>query len=139
MLELASRNLRRTPSNSSVLERQEYARRDRELIWYLFRGSIWESWTRYGVECNSRTDDADCRVRRPKLESLAETSEQWPVLNVLGALLRNWMPLVDEYYHCEYNHPRPFPVPYLGSQTRLRSLGSRPCKPHLLIMLGSES
>jgi peroxin-16 len=48
-LELVSRNLRRTPSNSSALERQEYARRDRDLFWYLFRGSIWESWTRYGV------------------------------------------------------------------------------------------
>ncbi|KAH9964291.1 peroxisome membrane protein [Russula dissimulans] len=81
ILELASRHLRRTPSNSSALERQEYARRDRDLFWYLLRGSIWESWT------------------RPKLESLAETSEQWPVLNVLGALLRNWMPLVDEYHY----------------------------------------
>lgn len=48
-LELLSRNLRRTPSNSSALERQEYARRDRDLLWYLLRGSIWESWTRYGV------------------------------------------------------------------------------------------
>ena len=51
-LELASRNLRRTPSNSSALERQEYARRDRDLLWYLFRGSIWESWTRYGFVCH---------------------------------------------------------------------------------------
>lgn len=48
-LELVSRNLRRTPSNSSTLERQEYARRDRNLFWYLLRGSIWESWTRYGA------------------------------------------------------------------------------------------
>ena len=48
-LELVSRNLRRTPSNSSSLERQEYARRDGDLFWYLFRGSIWESWTRYGT------------------------------------------------------------------------------------------
>ena len=48
-LELLSRNLRRTPSNSFALERQEYARRDRDLFWYLFRGSIWESWTRYDV------------------------------------------------------------------------------------------
>jgi peroxin-16 len=51
-LELVSRNLRRTPSNSSALERQEYARRDRDLFWYLFRGSIWESWTRYGLMCH---------------------------------------------------------------------------------------
>jgi peroxin-16 len=48
-LELVSRNLRRSPSSSSALERQEYARRDRDLFWYLFRGSVWESWTRYRV------------------------------------------------------------------------------------------
>ncbi len=48
-LELVSRNLRRPTSHSSTLERQEYARRDRDLLWYLFRGSIWESWTRYGT------------------------------------------------------------------------------------------
>lgn len=80
-LELVSRNLRRTPSNSSSLERQEYAQRDRDLFWYLFRGSIWESWT------------------RPKLESLAESSAQWPVLSILGALLHDWMPLIDEYHY----------------------------------------
>jgi len=80
-LELVSRNLRRTPSNSSALERQEYARRDRDLIWYLFRGSIWESWT------------------RPKLESFAESSAQWPLLNIPGAFLRDWMPLIDEYHY----------------------------------------
>ncbi|KAI0308241.1 peroxisome membrane protein [Multifurca ochricompacta] len=81
ILELLSRKLRRTPSNSSALERQEYARRDRDLFWYLFRGSIWESWT------------------RPKLESLAEASAQWPVLNILGVFLRDWMPFIDEYYY----------------------------------------
>jgi len=80
-LELVSRNLRRTPSSSSALERQEYARRDRDLLWYLFRGSIWESWT------------------RPKLESFAEGSAQWPLLNIPGAFLRDWMPLIDEYHY----------------------------------------
>ncbi|KAI0296159.1 peroxisome membrane protein [Russula brevipes] len=79
--ELVSRNLRRTPSNSSTLERQEYARRDRDLFWYLFRGSIWESWT------------------RPKLESLADSSAQRPVLSILSAFLRDWMPLIDEYHY----------------------------------------
>ncbi|KAF8481913.1 peroxisome membrane protein [Russula ochroleuca] len=80
-LELVSRNLRRTPSSSSALERQEYARRDRDLFWYLFRGSVWESWT------------------RPKMESFAESTAQWPVLNILGAFLRDWMPLIDEYHY----------------------------------------
>jgi Peroxisomal membrane protein (Pex16) len=68
-LELLSRHLRRTPSNSSALERQEYARRDRDLLWYLFRGSIWETWTRYGIfTLFSRSFDAEC---------LASTGPRW--------------------------------------------------------------
>lgn len=46
-LELFSRYLRRNPPASSALERNEYARRDRDLLWYFFRGSIWESYTRF--------------------------------------------------------------------------------------------
>ena len=45
-LELVSRNLRRSPSNSSSLERSEYARRDREFLWYLLRGVVWQDFTR---------------------------------------------------------------------------------------------
>lgn len=45
-LELLSRNLRRVPSPSSTVERDEYARRDRDLVWYLLRGSVWDSYTR---------------------------------------------------------------------------------------------
>ena len=47
MMELLARNLRRVPQRSAQLERAEYALRDRDMIWYLFRGSIWESWTKY--------------------------------------------------------------------------------------------
>ncbi|KAJ8515372.1 hypothetical protein ONZ45_g7206 [Pleurotus djamor] len=50
VLELFSRNLRRNPSHSAALERSEYARRDRDMFWYLFRGSIWESYTRPKLE-----------------------------------------------------------------------------------------
>lgn len=46
-LELLALNLRRVPSQSSVLERSEYARRDRDITWYLLRGSIWDTWTRF--------------------------------------------------------------------------------------------
>lgn len=45
-LEFLSRNLRRVPSPSSTVERDEYARRDRDLVWYLLRGSVWDSYTR---------------------------------------------------------------------------------------------
>jgi peroxin-16 len=46
VMELVSRNLRRTPPPSAALERAEYARRDRAMLWYLLRGSIWEFYTR---------------------------------------------------------------------------------------------
>lgn len=46
-LEIISRNLRRKTSASSSLERSEYARRDRDILWYLFRGAIWRNFTRY--------------------------------------------------------------------------------------------
>ena len=45
-MELLSRSLRRSPSSSALLERSEYARRDRDMLWYLLRGSIWEDYTR---------------------------------------------------------------------------------------------
>jgi hypothetical protein len=46
------------------------------------------------------------RLHRPKVEALADSSAQWPVLNILGAFLRDWMPLIDEYYYCEYENGR---------------------------------
>ncbi|KAK1233034.1 hypothetical protein PQX77_003837 [Marasmius sp. AFHP31] len=45
-LEFLARSLRRDPPPSSSLERSEYARRDREIFWYLFRGSIWDTYTK---------------------------------------------------------------------------------------------
>ncbi|EIM92513.1 peroxisome membrane protein [Stereum hirsutum FP-91666 SS1] len=80
-MELLSRNIRRVPSNSSSLERGEYARRDRDLFWYLVRGSIWETWT------------------RPKLEAFANNTERIPVFNLISGLLKDWMPLIDEYHY----------------------------------------
>ncbi|KAJ7125618.1 peroxisomal membrane protein PEX16 [Mycena crocata] len=81
VLELISRNLRRTPPPSAALERSEYARRDRDMVWYLLRGSIWESYT------------------RPKLESFADMTAQTPLLGLFGALVKDWVPLIDEYYY----------------------------------------
>lgn len=45
-MEFVSRSLRRSIPPSSSLERSEYAKRDRDMLWYLFRGGIWESYTR---------------------------------------------------------------------------------------------
>lgn len=80
---MLSRFLRRTPPPSAALERSEYARRDRDMLWYLLRGSIWEDFT------------------RPKLEVVAQKASRAPVVGLIGALLEDWIPLIDEYYYCE--------------------------------------
>ncbi|KII93730.1 hypothetical protein PLICRDRAFT_152744 [Plicaturopsis crispa FD-325 SS-3] len=80
-LELVSRNFRRSAPPSAALERAEYARRDRDILWYLLRGSIWQSYT------------------RPKLEAFADSTARTPLLGLFSALLRDWVPLIDEYYY----------------------------------------
>ncbi|TFK57126.1 peroxisome membrane protein [Heliocybe sulcata] len=81
MIEILSRNLRRTPSPSSGLERSEYARRDRDILWYLFRGSIWREFT------------------RPKLEAFVHKTANIPLVNLFGSLVQAWIPLINEYYY----------------------------------------
>ncbi|KIJ68494.1 hypothetical protein HYDPIDRAFT_125087 [Hydnomerulius pinastri MD-312] len=80
-LELVSRNLRRVPSPSATVERDEYARRDRDMAWYLLRGSVWESYT------------------RPKIESMVESVATKPIIGVFSAIVKDWIPLIDEYYY----------------------------------------
>ncbi|KIM48236.1 hypothetical protein M413DRAFT_439960 [Hebeloma cylindrosporum] len=80
-MEFVSRNLRRTPPPSAALERTEYARRDKDMVWYLLRGSIWESYT------------------KPKLESFVTRTSQAPLLGLFGALVKDWIPLIDTYYY----------------------------------------
>ncbi|KAF9015126.1 peroxisomal membrane protein PEX16 [Cyathus striatus] len=80
-MEFLSRNLRRAPATSAVLERSEYARRDKDMIWYLLRGSIWESYT------------------RPKLEAFTNHASQAHWLGLFGAFVREWIPLIDDYYY----------------------------------------
>ncbi|KAF5374931.1 hypothetical protein D9758_000318 [Tetrapyrgos nigripes] len=81
IMEVISRTLRRNPPPSSVLERSEYARRDRDILWYLFRGSIWDSYT------------------RPKLEAIADKISNTPLLGIFGVLLNDWIPLINEYHY----------------------------------------
>ncbi|KAI6162158.1 peroxisomal membrane protein PEX16 [Pisolithus thermaeus] len=82
-IDILSRNLRRAPSTSTSVERDEYAHRDRDLVWYLFRGSAWELYT------------------RPKLESLVEKAAHVPGLSLISSVVKDWVPLIDEYYYCE--------------------------------------
>lgn len=101
-LEFISRYLRRVPSSSAVLERSEYARRDRAIVWYLLRDSIWETWTRYVslvMGHITRTDRTS--VYSPKVEGFADRTAHTPVLSVLSAFLKDWIPLIDEYHYCE--------------------------------------
>ena len=99
-LELISRNLRRIPTNSSALERSEYASRDRDMLWYLLRDSIWQTWTRLVHTLLPKFDVMTYTVRRPKLESFADKTSNVPVVNLVSAFLKDWMPLIDEYHYC---------------------------------------
>ncbi|KAF8898786.1 peroxisome membrane protein [Infundibulicybe gibba] len=81
LMQLLSRTLRRTPPTSGAIERAEYARRDGDIFWYLLRGSIWESYT------------------RPKVEAVIDRTAQTPILGLVGAFAKDWIPLIDEYYY----------------------------------------
>ncbi|KAJ7596998.1 peroxisomal membrane protein PEX16 [Mycena floridula] len=81
VMELLSRALRRTSPPSASIERTEYARRDRDILWYLFRGTVWTGFT------------------RPKIESMANRAAHTPVLSLFSALVKDWVPLIDEYYY----------------------------------------
>ena len=84
MIEVALRYLRAMPPASASVERAEYARRDRELFWYLFRGEIWSEWT------------------RPKLLGLAKRTSGVPLLALVSAVVGDWVPLINQYHYCEH-------------------------------------
>lgn len=115
-LELLSRYIRRAPPPSATLERNEYARRDRDILWYLLRGSVWQSYTRYGringVDLLSET--LHClNYPRPKLESFADRTTHTPILGLMSAFVKDWIPLIDEYYYCKASIRCPCFVPHL--------------------------
>lgn len=100
-LELLALNLRRVPSQSSVLERSEYARRDRDITWYLLRGSIWDTWTRFVPHISTAFSALTCwDYRRPKLENFANKTAHTPFVGIFSAFVKDWIPLIDEYYYC---------------------------------------
>ncbi|MCO5598732.1 hypothetical protein L7F22_052830 [Adiantum nelumboides] len=65
----------------SEVEKQEWEKRNRAFWWYLLRGPAWYSFT------------------RPKLESLASKTEARPLLGIIGGIVRDYLPLVDDYYY----------------------------------------
>ena len=39
-------------------------------------------------------------LRRPKLESFVDRTSHTPLIGLFGALLKDWIPLIDDYYYC---------------------------------------
>ena len=39
---------------------------------------------------------------RPKISGLAAKASGTPILGILGAFAKDWMPLIDDYYYCKY-------------------------------------
>ncbi len=37
---------------------------------------------------------------RPKLDAVADRTMHTPLIGLFGALLKDWIPLIDEYYYC---------------------------------------
>jgi peroxin-16 len=101
-MEFISRSLRRTPSHSADLEREEYARRDRDILWYLLRGSVWETYSRFVYFMPVSLEPNISILFRPKVEAVVKKTANTPILGVLSSIVKDWIPLVDEYYYCEY-------------------------------------
>ena len=101
-LELFARYLRRPAPPSAALERSEYGRRDRDLLWYLLRGSIWESYTRYIFRKFSLIRALTLVLDRPKLMSFVDKTSGVPVLNLMSAFIKDWIPLIEDYYYCKH-------------------------------------
>jgi len=80
-IDLTSRTLRPKPKPSCSLERSEFARRDRDLLWYLLRGDVWKHYS------------------RPKFEYVAQNVSRVPIIGLLGLFLQEWIPLIDNYYY----------------------------------------
>jgi len=71
------------------------------MLWYFLRGSIWEEYTRYIFSdifhLFSHPLISSCS---PKIDAIADKVAHVPLLGLFGALVRDWMPLIDEYYYC---------------------------------------
>ena len=98
-MELLSRGLRRSPPSSAHLERFEYNRRDKDMLWYFLRGSIWEDYTRL-VLFSLKIQVVDFWFR-PKVESLVAKTSRTPLLSIFGAVVKDWIPLINDYYYCK--------------------------------------
>lgn len=65
----------------SEVESVEWEKRNRAFWWYLLRGPVWHSWT------------------RPKLDSIVKKTQNRPLIGIVGGIVGDYLPLVDEYYY----------------------------------------
>lgn len=65
----------------SSVEETEWSKRNNSFWWYLLRGPVWHSYT------------------RPKVSALIQRTQGKFLLGVVGGVLSDYLPLVDEYYY----------------------------------------
>ncbi|CDS00535.1 related to Peroxisomal membrane protein PEX16 [Sporisorium scitamineum] len=65
----------------SSVEEAEWSKRGNSFWWYLLRGPLWYSFT------------------RPKLAGLADRTQGKFLIGMVGAILGDYLPLIDEYYY----------------------------------------
>ncbi|PWN30355.1 peroxisome membrane protein [Jaminaea rosea] len=68
------------PKPRSAVEEAEWAKRRRAFVWYLLRGPIWHMYTRV------------------KVQGLCDKFEGRMLLGILAAMVREYVPLVDDLY-----------------------------------------
>ncbi|CAO1621879.1 unnamed protein product [Parajaminaea phylloscopi] len=69
-----------SPKAASQVEEAEWSHRRRAFLWYLLRGPLWHSYT------------------RPRVQSLCKSLEGRMLLGALGAMVSDYVPLVDELH-----------------------------------------
>jgi hypothetical protein len=45
---------------------------------------------------------SDIDSLRPRLDVIVERTASVPLISLFGAVLKDWMPLIDEYYYCQF-------------------------------------
>jgi len=85
--------------SGSDLERDERARRQRQLWKYLFRGPAWELITKSVSLHYSESTKVLMICFRPRLDALCARLDRWPLLNIASSVAQSYKPLVEELYY----------------------------------------
>lgn len=74
----ATRAAGKATDPASDAERAETKKRANAFWWYIVRGPVWESWT------------------KPRLEGIATTLEDKPLLGFAATIIKDYLPLIDD-------------------------------------------